>query len=209
MKLTVGRKLAALIAIAAAGLVTVGGVLGAEIIAVGDNFGDVTTQAYPSVRTSLEMVVAKSGQADDLGSFILSGDPSFSTEWEKDHDDFKASQAKYRTLRMTASVKALLDDVDAVDAQYQQNGQVIVMLVKGGHVAEATKRSNGVLGPLEDRIFADLSKLEQSNSTAIADQSATGKRQVATATVLAVAIPLAVLVAVALLGLLVARSILR
>ncbi|GAA3291844.1 methyl-accepting chemotaxis protein [Dactylosporangium vinaceum] len=209
MKVTVARKLAALIVLAAAGVAATAIVLGVLLSGLAGRFTEVATQDHPSVRAALEMEVAKTGQADDLGSYVATGDRQFVTEWTDDHTEFTKWLAAYRGLDVTPREVEVLDDVTSADSTYQSEGQKVVALVAAGQTAAATTASNDVLGPLEDRIFKGLTELEDSNTETIAASTAAGKRQVTRANWLAVLIPLGVVALVGALGLVIARGIVR
>ncbi|UWP83597.1 methyl-accepting chemotaxis protein [Dactylosporangium fulvum] len=209
MRITVARKLTGLILLAAIGIAATGAVLGLLLVSLGDRFTEVAERDHPSIRAALEMELAKTGQADDLGSYIASGDERFVQEWHDDHAEFVRWLDRYRALDNTAEERAVLDDVAAADSRYQSEGQQVIALMASGRTAEANIRSNEVLGPLEDRIFAGLTKLEDRNTATIDAATADGERQVSRGTVLAVAIPAAVILLVAAVAAVIVRGIVR
>ncbi|MER7283916.1 methyl-accepting chemotaxis protein [Dactylosporangium sp. NPDC000244] len=209
MKVTVARKLAALIVLAALGIAATAVVLGALLNGLASRFDEVSKQDHPSVRAALEMEVAKTGQADDLGSYIAGGDREFLTEWNDDHAEFAKWLDAYRRLDVSPHEAAVLDTVTSADATYESEAQKVVALAQAGDTAAATKASNDVLGPLEDKIFKGLTELEDLNTTTIADATAAGERQVTRGAWLAVVIPLAALVVVTAVAIVIVRGIVR
>ncbi|MFI5906527.1 methyl-accepting chemotaxis protein [Dactylosporangium sp. NPDC051541] len=203
------RKLASLIALAAVGIAATAIVLGALMGGLSSRFTEVAQQDHPSVRAALEMEVAKTGQADDLGSYVATGDKQYVSEWNDDHAEFTKWLAAYRQLDMTAREVAVLDEVTGADGTYQSEGQKVVSLVEAGQAAAATTASNDVLGPLEDRIFKGLTELEDTNTDTIATATAAGERQVQQAAWLAVLIPLLAVAIVAGLAVVIVRGIVR
>jgi CHASE3 domain sensor protein len=76
MRMTVGRKLTALTALAVLGLVVTSVTLGLTLNSLGASFNDLADTAQPSVRAALELRLAKTAQGDDLGSYLASRDAS-------------------------------------------------------------------------------------------------------------------------------------
>ncbi|WP_432985550.1 methyl-accepting chemotaxis protein [Dactylosporangium sp. CA-233914] len=209
MKVTVARKLAALILLAALGIAGTAVVLGMIMSGLASRFTEVAQQDHPSVRAALEMEVAKASQADDLGSYVASGDRQYLQQWNDDHAEFAKWLAAYRGLDVTAHEVAVLDDVTSADTQYQSEAQKVVALAEAGRTAEATTASNDVLGPLEDRIAAGLGELESLNATTIADATAAGGRQVTLGRWIEVVVPIVVVAVVAGVAAVVVRGIVR
>jgi methyl-accepting chemotaxis protein len=209
MRVTVARKLAALIALAALGIAATAVVLGLLMAGLGDRFTEVAQQDHPSVRAALEMEIAKTGQADDLGSYVASGDKTFLRLWDDDHAQFVRWLDAYRALDTTERERAVLDAVQSTDGQYETVGQQVADLVATGNAAAAATRSSDELGPLEDKIFAGLTELEDANTATITAATAAGERTVRQGAVLAVAIPAAVILLVAVVAALIVRGIVR
>ncbi|WP_433056255.1 methyl-accepting chemotaxis protein [Dactylosporangium sp. CS-033363] len=209
MKVTVARKLGALIVLAALGIGATAVVLGVLMGGLASRFTEVAEQDHPSVRAALEMEVAKTGQADDLGSYVASGDRQFVTAWTADHTEFAKWLDAYRKLDVTAHEASVLDAVSSADATYQSEGEKVVALVEAGKTAEATAASNDVLGPLEDRIFAGLTELEDLNTATINAATAAGMHQVHVGAWMAGVIPIAAVVVVTALAVLIVRGIVR
>jgi methyl-accepting chemotaxis protein len=209
MKVTVARKLAGLIVLAALGIAATAVVLGALMSGVSAKFTEVARQDHPSVRAALEMEIAKTGQADNLGTYVATGDRQFLTAWDDDHAQFLKWLGAYRKLDITTREAAVLDDVASTDSTYQSEGQKVVALAGAGQGAAATTASNDVLGPLEDRIFKDLTELEDLNTATIDGATAAGERQVTRGAWLAVLIPIAAVAIVIALAVVIVRGIVR
>ncbi|GIJ73424.1 methyl-accepting chemotaxis protein [Virgisporangium ochraceum] len=209
MRISVGRRLGALIGLAVVGLLATSVTLGYTLNSLAGSFDGVVDDDHPSVVAALEMQVHKTGQADDLGSFVASGDQGFVDQWTGSHEEFQRWLAAYRALSVSAAERSALDTITTLDAQYQSEGEKVVALVRAGRAAEAAQASNTVLGPLEDRIFEQLTALEDGAVAEIGAGAAAGDRAVARATVLMFLIPLLVTLLLVVGGVLIIRSILR
>jgi methyl-accepting chemotaxis protein len=208
MRISLGRKLGALTALAVVGLGVTSVTLGYTLNSLSGAFHGVVDDDHPSVVAALEMALYKTGQADDLGSYVASGDTQFLDEWKTNHEEFTRVLGAYRALSISAAERTALDEITTLDQQYQTEGDKVVALVGAGRATEAVTASNTVLGPIEDKIYAQLTALEDTAVAGIAAGSATGDSVVARGTWLMFVIPIVVIALIGALGYLITRSIL-
>ncbi|MFG1922318.1 methyl-accepting chemotaxis protein [Cryptosporangium sp. NPDC048952] len=208
MRWTIKRKLVGMGAVALVGVAAMSGVQyytghqsSAALTEIADN-------NYPSVRLSLEMEVAKTGQADDLSSYVASGKTSHVTEWKADGAEYEKYLDEYGGLDNTAAEVEIVNDLRALETRYDTAAQQVIALVGQGNRARAAVVSDATLGPIEDQMFAGLTKLEDLNADFLAEENVHAKSQAQTA--LWFSLGLATLIAVVTLVVcaLVVRSIL-
>ena len=85
---------------------------------------------------------------------------------------FDKWQAVYNKLERTDEERALIAEVERIDQQYSKEAQEVIALVKAGKVDEANKRSDEVLGPLENQVFERLTRIEGLNTQVISQKNA-------------------------------------
>ena len=85
---------------------------------------------------------------------------------------FDKWQAVYNKLERTDEERALIAEVERIDQQYSKEAQEVISLVKAGKVDDANKRSDEVLGPLEDQVFERLTRIEDLNTQFIDQKNA-------------------------------------
>jgi methyl-accepting chemotaxis protein len=209
MRITIGRKLGALLALSALGLITVALTLGLLIVAMKHQFESVAAHSYPSVRAALEMELAKTGQGEDLANFIAGGKQAHLDEWTAGQAEFEEWLERYRAGDNSPEERALLDQVAAADERYQTEAARVIELAKAGNGAQASQLFDSAVGPVEEDILAALSELVSQQSAAIDTAAATGIDEAEIAVLLSIVVPLIVLAAVVVVGWLAIRSIVR
>ncbi|WP_437827338.1 methyl-accepting chemotaxis protein [Sorangium sp. So ce1153] len=169
----------------------------------------VTDVNYPAVRAALEMEVARTGQADDMGSYLASKDEVFVRQWRDGKKEFERWQASFQQLNLGKREQVLLTEIDQLDEEYYGRGEDVIKLVQAGKLDDANRMSNDVLGSLEDRIFVRLTELEDINHDTMSARGAAADLTIERAMLLAWLAPLLTLVTGLFASIYLARSITR
>ncbi|WP_169745075.1 methyl-accepting chemotaxis protein [Cryptosporangium arvum] len=208
MRWTIKRKLVGMGAVALVGVAAMAGVQyytghqsSAALTEIADN-------NYPSVRLALEMEVSKTGQADDLASYVAGGNTELVTEWKKDGAEYKAFLEQYAKLENTDTEVEVIAGLRELETQYDAAGQQVAALVAQGDRTRASEVSDSVLGPIEDKMFADLTKLEDINADFLDAQNTDAKSAARTALWLSLGLAALIAVVTLVVCALVIRSIL-
>ncbi|GAA0250328.1 hypothetical protein GCM10009539_39370 [Cryptosporangium japonicum] len=178
---TIKRKLVGMGAVALVGVAAMAGVQyytghqsSAALTEIADN-------NYPSVRLALEMEVAKTGQADDLASYVASGDTKHVTEWQADEAEYEKYLEQYAKLDNTTEEVELVATLRELETRYDAAAQQVTALVERGDRTRAAQVSDTTLGPIEDAMFASLTRLEDINASFLDRQNAAAKSSARTA----------------------------
>jgi methyl-accepting chemotaxis protein len=209
MRFTVGMRLAGLTAVPMLALIILSFMSWASSQRLGDLLNGVTDQDYPSLRAALELEIARTGQADDLASYVASKDPRFLNEWREGKKEFEKWQSAFERLDLTPHEKELVAKVDRLDDEYNRKGEEVVALVVAGRLEDANAMSNEVLGSLEDQIFAHLTEIEDINAAFINEKGIQADAAIARSTLLAWSVPLLLTLFSVIVSLILSRSITR
>ncbi|HKX31072.1 MAG TPA: HAMP domain-containing methyl-accepting chemotaxis protein [Blastocatellia bacterium] len=209
MKLTIKTKLVLLTTMMMAGLIVVAYLGISSANSIGEKLNQISDHEDPAIRAALEMALAKTGQADDLGSYLASKDPEKLKEWRADAREFEKHSDKYAKFSLTEEQRALLKEIQGLHQQYQQHGEEVIGLINAGQVKEANKQSDFALGELENQIFARLDKLKEMNISQIEQDGRLADEIIATARLFGWVTPLIAGLLLAGLSALIIRSIVR
>lgn len=205
-----GTKLYAVIGVFLLALAASGATAIISARSLGADLNHISDQDSPAIRAALELEVALTGQADDLGSFVASHDEEFLTQWRNDGTSFRAwSDSLGRLEDATAEERAALARAREAHKAYETAATAVIDAVKAQKVALADSLSNAVLGALEDKTFAELTAIEDGRSTMIAEAGKRADATIARSTLLAWLVPLVAAVIGVVLALLIIRAILR
>ncbi|EYF02564.1 methyl-accepting chemotaxis protein [Chondromyces apiculatus] len=209
MTLTIGRRLAAYTASFVVCILVVSVLSGRS----GQNFGalleGVTDQDYPSIRAALELEIAKTSQADDLGSYLATKDENFLRQWRDGSKEFERWMAALARLDLTDREKMLVAEIEDLDERYREGGERVIKLAQENQIADAVRLSNELLGPLEERTYARLTELEDINDAIMAHKSSEADLAVARGSLLAWSVPVAVIILGGMMSYYLARGITR
>ncbi|MFG1928614.1 methyl-accepting chemotaxis protein [Cryptosporangium sp. NPDC048952] len=208
MRWTIKRKLLSLGAVTLVGVSALAGMQYWTGSTSGSALTSIADNNYPSVRLALEMEVAKTGQADDLASYVASGDSTHATEWKTDQAEFAKFLDAYAALDNTDTEVALIADLRNLEKQYNTAAQQVTTLVAQGNRARASDLSDSVLGPIEDKMFDALTKLEDLNADYLDQQAADAKADAREALWLALGLALLIAAVTVAVTAVVVRSIL-
>ena len=174
---------------------------------LGSLLNDVTDQDYPSLRAALEMEIARTGQADDLASYLASKDDAYLRQWRDGKKEFQRWQAAFGRLEISKREEVLIGEIASLDDTYDEKGEEVIALVVANRIDEANRVSNDVLGAIEDKIFARLTELEDINDGFMDQKSEQADVVIERATLLSWAVPLVTVLFGTALSLYLARGI--
>jgi methyl-accepting chemotaxis protein len=207
MRFTVSVRLAGLTAFPILAILVLSLVSWTNSNQLGALLNGVTDQDHPSLRAALELEIARTGQADDLASYLASKDPRFLDQWRDGKKEFEKWQGAFERLDLTTQERDLLNKVDRLDDEYNRKGEEVVAHIQAGRMEEATAMSNQVLGALEDQIFDHLTVIEDLNAAFIDEKGAKADAAIARSTLVAWSVPLVLIGFSVLTSLYLARSI--
>lgn len=190
MKLSIPTKLALIAGAMAIGLIVTAGFSWRTAGTLGTLLDGVTEQDSPSLRASLELELVRTGQADDLASYVASGDAQYLQNWREAKETFAEWKGKFEKLDLTAEEKGHLAEIARLDEAYYQAGEQVAAAVKAGNRKEANRLSAEVLGPTEDKIFEHLTQIEEKNTALMEEKGKQAESAIAMARVLGWLVPL-------------------
>ena len=190
MKFTIKTKLVLLVAMMMTGLIVVAYLGISSANSIGDKLNQISDHEDPAVRTTLEMALAQTGQADDLGSYVASKDPKKLKEWRADAREFEKHADEYGKFSLTEEQHSLLKQIQELHQQYQQQGEEVIGLIGAGKTREANKLSDAALGKLEGEIFARLDTLKSFDVGQIEQAGKQADEMIGTARTLGLVVPL-------------------
>lgn len=209
MRLTIGARLSILVGVLICSIFMLAFLTWKSSAELGTLLDDVTDQDYPRIRAALEMEIARTGQADDLGSYLASKDEQFLKQWRDGKREFEKWQAALERLSLSQRERDLVARIDEIGQEYHRKGEEVAGLIKTGQTDAANTMSNEVLGPMEDQIFEWLTEIEDLNSASIQQRSKSADVAVTRAMLLAWLMPLVLGIICMTVSIVIARSITR
>ena len=209
MKLTIKTKLMAIVGLMIIGLAGVAYFGRSTANNLGDKLNQISDQHAPMLRASLEMSLAKTGQADDLGSYISSKDQEKLKEWREDAREFEKWADEFGKLDLIDEERTKLKEIQDLHRQYQEKGEEVITLVNTDKVSEANSLSDSSLGKLEDDMFARLDQLKDLNVKEIEQEGKEADKLIAEADFLGWVVPIVVGVLLVGFAIVIIRGIVR
>jgi len=207
MQFTVGMRLAGLTVIPMLAVLILSLVSWINSERLGALLDGVTDQDHPSLRAALELEIVRTGQADDLASYLASKDPRFLDLWREGKKEFEKWQAAFERLDLTPHERNLIGKVDRLDDEYNRRGEEVAALIQAGRMDEAAAMSNEVLGPIEDQIFEHLTEIEDINAAFMDEKGKEADQAISRSTLIAWSVPLSLIVFSVLTSVVLARTI--
>lgn len=207
MRFSVGMRLAALTAVPMLAVLILSFMSWTNGAYLGALLDDITDQDHPSLRAALELEVARTGQADDLASYLSSKDPRFVQQWRDGKKSFETWQGTFERLDLTAHERNLMGKIDRLDDEYNRKGEEVVALIQSDKRNEADAMSNAILGPIEEEIFEHLTEIKKINTDFMEQKGKEADAAIARSTLLAWSVPFALILFSVATSYLISRSI--